>query len=626
MQLGLDSADRLAAALHEAQEPIALADAARLLLRSPRVPVDLQRKIVDEVVRADARLAWRSAGEIALAAWSPVRLALGDAVFCVFDLETTGLRAGADRVVEIGAVRVEGYELTERFERLVDPGVPLPAEITRITGIRPQDLAGRVGVASALRAFLAFAGEAVLVAHNARFDVGFVDAELRRLRGRRFAGTVLDTVALARKLVPGRTRYSLGALADRFSTNTAPCHRALPDALATAEILLALIGKAQERGAETVDDLVALSVPPARRAHAKRALAEAAPRTPGTYVMRDARDQALYVGAAGDLRQRTMSYFRGAGTPRPVERVLPAVERLEFREAGSSFEARLDEIRLIGDAPSRRRTGRARGPTGSPSCGSSASGCRGSSRPARWGSTARSTPGRSASAAPPTTSPGRCAWPTGSARAARPSPVEEGCLEGRLGRCLAPCRGPAERAAHDAAAAALAAALEGGGVPIGRLRARRATLAADLRFEEAARLRDDETALRSAGAELRRVRAARSLHGVVLCAHRDPRLVAAFAVAYGLVVEQRPLPRSGEAHLEVSALATAVERAVRAGPGPEGLHAVPADRRDEALHVAAAFARPASSHAAVAGVGEHLVRRGRRGARSASDRWIRRLH
>ena len=115
-------------------------------------------------------------------------------------------------MVEFGAVRVEGYELTERFERLVDPGVPLPAEITRITGIRPQDVAGRVGVASALRAFLAFAGDAVLVAHNARFDVGFVDAELRRLRGRRFAGTVLDTVALARKLVPGRTRYSLSAL------------------------------------------------------------------------------------------------------------------------------------------------------------------------------------------------------------------------------------------------------------------------------------------------------------------------------------------------------------------------------------------------------------------------------
>jgi excinuclease UvrABC nuclease subunit len=186
-------------------------------------------------------------------------------------------------------------------------------------------------------------------------------------------------------------------------------------------------------------------------------------------------------------------------------------------------------------------------------------------------------------------------------------PVEEGCLEGRLGRCLAPCRGPAERAAHDAAADALAAALQGGGVPIARIRERRAALAADLRFEEAARLRDDELALRAAGTELRRVRAARSLHGVVLCAHRDRRLVAAFAVAHGLVVEQRPLPRAGDAVLEISALATAVARAVANGPGHEGLHAVAADRRDEALHVAAAFARPASTHVALPGDGADLV-------------------
>lgn len=606
MQLGLDSADRLASALQEAQEPMALAAAARLLLSSARVPVDLQRKVVDEVVKADARLAWRSGSEIALAAWSPVRLALGDAVFCVVDLETTGIRPGADRIVEIGAVRVEGFELAERFERLVDPGVPLPSEITRLTGIRPQDLAGRVGVGPALRAFLAFAGDAVLVAHNARFDIGFIDAELRRLRGRRFAGTVLDTVPLARKLVPGRTRYSLGALADRFSTETAPCHRALPDALATAEILLALIGKAQERGAQTVDDLVALSVPAARRAHAKRALAEAAPRTPGTYVMRDAADRALYVGAAGDLRQRTMSYFRGAGTPRPVERVLPAVERLEFREAGSPFEARLDEIGLIGALrPGANRQG---------------------ARPDKlvFLRLERERLARLVTAAEVGLDGALYAGPVGRRRSAddvaralrlayglrscrAADPVEEGCLEGRLGRCLAPCRGAAERAAHAAAASALAGALQGGGVPTDRLRERRDSLAADLRFEEAARLRDDEVALRAAGAELRRVRAARSLHGVVLCAHRDPRLVAAFAVAHGLVVEQRPLPRAGDALLEISALATAVERAVAAGPGHEGLHAVAAERRDEALHVAAAFARPASTHVAVVGGGAGLV-------------------
>jgi DNA polymerase-3 subunit epsilon len=606
MQLGLDSADRLAAALQETQEPLALAAAARLLLRSPRVPADLQRRIVDEVVRSDARLAWRSAGEIALAAWTPRRLELGDAVFCVVDLETTGIRPGADRIVEIGAVKVEGYELTGRFERLVDPGVPLPAEITRLTGIRPQDLAGRVGVGAALRAFLAFAGDAVLVAHNARFDMGFIDAELRRLRGRTLAGTVLDTVALAKKLVPGRRRYSLASLADRFDTSATPCHRALPDALATAEILLALIGRAQERGAQTVADLVTMSAPPARRAHAKRGLAEAAPSTPGTYVMRDGSDRALYVGAAGDLRRRTLSYFRGAGTPRPVEQVLPAVERLEFREAGSAFEARLDEIGLIADLrPNANRQG---------------------TRPDRLtylrlereglprlvvtdaigvdGAHYAGPIGRRSSADDVARAL-RTAFGLRSCRAARP--VEEGCLEGRLGRCLAPCRGAPEQIAHAEAAAALSDALAGGSVPIGRLRRRRATLAAEHRFEEAARLRDAEATLRAAGSELRRVRTARALHGVVLAPHRDPRLVAAFAVAYGLVVERRPLPRAGDASLEASALAAGVDRAVALGPGPEGADAVPAERRDEAMHVAAAFARPSSAHVAVAGTGAALA-------------------
>jgi DNA polymerase-3 subunit epsilon len=606
MQLGLDSADRLAQALHEAQEPLALAAAARLLLRSPRVPADLQRRIVDEVVRSDARLTWRSAGEIALAAWTPQRLELGEAVFCVVDLETTGIRPGGDRIVEIGAVRVEGFELAGTFERLIDPGVPLPAEITRLTGIRPEDLAGRVRVGAALRAFLAFAGDAVLVAHNARFDMGFLDAELRRLRGRTLAGTVLDTVALAKKLVPGRKRYSLASLADRFDTTATPCHRALPDALATAEILLALIGRAQERGAATVDDLVAMSAPPARRAHAKRRLAEAAPRTPGTYVMRDAADRPLYVGAAGDLRRRTLSYFRGAGTPRPVEQVLPVVERLEFREAGSPFEARLDEIGLIADLrPGANRQGTRPDRLaylrlereGLPRLvATDAVGVDGAQYAGPVGR--RTTADDVARAL-------RLAFGLRSCRAARP--VEEGCLEGRLGRCLAPCRGAAEEAAHADAAAALADALAGGSVPIGRLRRRRATLAAEHRFEEAARLRDAEAALRSAGQELRRVRTARALHGVVLAAHRDARLVAAFAVAYGLVVERRPLPRAGDAALEASALAASVDRAIAHGPGPEGADAVPAERRDEAMHVAAAFARPSSAHVALRGTGSALA-------------------
>ena len=283
-----------------------------LLVRASRVPVAVARPLVDEVVRADARLAWRSADDIALAAWSETRLPLEQAVYCVVDLETTGTRPSRDRIVEIGAVRIEALEIDGTFERLVDPGVPLPRAISRLTGIESRDLRGRGPVGPALDAFLEFAGDAVLVAHNARFDTAFLDAALRRRGGTRLACPVVDTVGLARRvLVPAPRRLSLRSPQrtlrhDRASPATARC----ADAQATAEILLVLLGRAQERGARTVDDLLALGAPARRRLAARGHLAESAPRAPGTYVMRTRSGVPLYVGTATDLRVRVRSYFR----------------------------------------------------------------------------------------------------------------------------------------------------------------------------------------------------------------------------------------------------------------------------------------------------------------------------
>ena len=159
---------------------------------------------------------------------------------------------------------------------------------------------------------------------------------------------MVDTVGLARRLLAGRTRRAgLGSLAQFFGTDARPCHRALPDAQATAEILLQLIGLAQERGARTVADLVELAAPRVRKVYAKRSLAFGAPTSPGVYLFRDRHDQVLYVGRARDLRARLRSYFRSDRQRPAVEAALFALERIEWRPTGSEVEAALEELRLL---------------------------------------------------------------------------------------------------------------------------------------------------------------------------------------------------------------------------------------------------------------------------------------
>src|SRR5919202_721352 len=180
-------------------------------------------------------------------------LPLERATYVVVDLETTGLRPGTCRICEIGAVRVRELELGETFQTLANPGMALGRAVASLIGLRDRELRRAPPAAEAVRQFLAFAGDAVLVAHNARFDLAFLNREVERMRGLRLAVPVLDTVPLARALVGGRApRATLAALAHFFGTSVEPCHRALPDAAATAEVLVALIGLAQERGAAPV--------------------------------------------------------------------------------------------------------------------------------------------------------------------------------------------------------------------------------------------------------------------------------------------------------------------------------------------------------------------------------------
>src|SRR5579884_3160497 len=361
MQLRLDAADRLVELVEERRGPVVADEAARRLFALRAAPVALARSLLAEVVEADARLAWHG-DAVSLAAPLGADLLLEQATYVVVDLETTGLRPVSSQICEIGAVKIARFEIVDEFATLVDPRVPLGAAVSALTGLTDRQLRGAPAASVAVRRFLAFAGDAVLVAHNARFDLAFLDRETERLTGLRLAAPVIDTVALARRVLAGRVpRASLAQLAYFFGTSVEPCHRALPDAQATAEVLLALLGLAQERGARTVADAVALAATRTRRVFDKRELAYGAPTRPGVYLFRDRNDEVLYVGRARNLRSRLRSYFRSERQRPQVEAALAAVERIEWHVVGSELEAALLELRLIRELrpPANAQTARA---------------------------------------------------------------------------------------------------------------------------------------------------------------------------------------------------------------------------------------------------------------------------
>jgi len=162
-------------------------------------------------------------------------LAAPGAAYLALDFETTGLYAAIHRVIEIGALRFRlgaaGEAIEEaRLACLVDPGVAVPDDARAIHGISSSDLEGAPSFGAVASSLLALAEGAVIVAHNASFDLGFLDAELGRLGSSRPASRAVDTVALARRAFPGRRSYRLGAIAAELGIDTGAAHRALDDA------------------------------------------------------------------------------------------------------------------------------------------------------------------------------------------------------------------------------------------------------------------------------------------------------------------------------------------------------------------------------------------------------------
>ncbi|MDX1510033.1 MAG: DEDD exonuclease domain-containing protein [Nitriliruptorales bacterium] len=291
----------------------------------------------------------------------PLDQLLFDTTFVVVDLETTGLRPGADRITEIGAVKTCRGDRIGEFATLVHPGRPVPAAITSLTGITDHLLRGAPPIEAVLEPFLEFVRGAVLVAHNARFDIGFLNAELRLHGWPRLDNPVVDTAALARRLLRDEVRsLRLSVLAAHLRARTSPNHRALPDARATVDVFHGLVERAGSLGATTVEDLQDLCRSSSDRAFRKIDLVRGAPSRPGVYRFRDERGEVLYVGTSTDLRRRLRSYF-GQDRRRRIADMVRETVAVDWTVTPCAIEAAVRELREI-HASSPRYNRRSRRP------------------------------------------------------------------------------------------------------------------------------------------------------------------------------------------------------------------------------------------------------------------------
>jgi DNA polymerase-3 subunit epsilon len=294
--------------------------------------------------------------------WSPARAqlpsqpsfedlepTLRETTFVVVDLETTGGSSRTEAITEIGAVKVRGGEVLGEFSTLVDPGRSIPPQIVLLTGITDAMLVDAPRENSVIPSFLEFARGAVLVAHNAPFDIGFLRAACGRLGIAWPAAPVLDTVRLARTVFSRNELPSvrLGVLAAALGARVTPNHRALADAQATVDVLHALIERLGPLGVETLSELVGAqrAVDPARRR--KRHLADHVPAAPGVYLFRSSDDDVLYVGTSGNLRSRVRSYFTAAETRGRIKEMVLQAARVDYVVCATRLEAAVREQRLI---------------------------------------------------------------------------------------------------------------------------------------------------------------------------------------------------------------------------------------------------------------------------------------
>lgn len=280
--------------------------------------------------------------------------------FCVVDLETTGGSASDLDITEIGAVKVRGGEVIGEFHTLVNPGRPIPAFISVLTGITDLTVATAPALSAIFGSFMDFAHDCVMVAHNAGFDIGYLKAAAHALDYAWANPPVLDTVKLSRALLSKSEvrNHKLGTLAQYFHSPTTPTHRALDDARATVVVLHGLFERLGSLGVVGLNETLNFSSKVTSAQISKRHLANDLPQCPGAYFFQDQAGKTLYVGTSTNIRKRVRTYFTASEKRARMSEMIAAAQSVQAVPCATTLEAAIRELRLIAEhqPPYNRRS------------------------------------------------------------------------------------------------------------------------------------------------------------------------------------------------------------------------------------------------------------------------------
>lgn len=266
-----------------------------------------------------------------------------DPIYAFVDIETTGSRANIDRITEVGILTLDNREISE-WSSLINPGVYIPNNIQKLTGITPAMVSSKPSFDEIAHALYLELKDKIFIAHNARFDYSFLKAEFKRV-GIEFSPKVICTVKLSRRLFPDQGRHNLDTLITVHGLKVQNRHRALDDATLLYQFWQrceVLFGP--DKLLSEVEYLLGRpSLPP----HIDRELIDELPNRPGVYIFYAENKQPLYIGKSNDLRSRVMGHFQASLSNRKEMKLSLQVRDIDWIETGGELGALLLESRLI---------------------------------------------------------------------------------------------------------------------------------------------------------------------------------------------------------------------------------------------------------------------------------------